>query len=112
MLFWKINQRVTKLFSELKIRQSWHQMTSLIILQAQITDFFDESVPESRNSKRTPEIQTHNFRGITTAAKQTNTLRKEIAPLKEFIPEQLYVVEKSIDDLKNKQQTPKNLPLF
>ena len=80
--------------------------------ESQVIDVFDESVTESRNSKHTPELQAHNLRGITTAAKQLNTLKKEIAPLKEFIPEQSYIVEKSIDDLKNKEQTPKNLSLF
>ena len=80
--------------------------------EAQVTDLFDESVTKSRNSKHTPEIQERNFQDITTAAKQINALEKEIAALKKFISEQLHVVEKSIDDLKNKQQTPKNLPLF
>ena len=45
--------------------------------EAQVTDLFDESVTESRNSKHTPEIQTHNFRDIITTAKQINTLKKE-----------------------------------
>ena len=80
--------------------------------EAQVTDLFDESVTKSRNSKHTPEIQERNFQDITTAAKQINTLEKEMAALKKFISEQLHVVEKSIDDLKNKQQTPKNLHLF
>ena len=31
----KINQTVIKILSELKTRQSWHQMTLLIILQHQ-----------------------------------------------------------------------------
>ena len=44
--------------------------------KAQVTDLFDESVTESKNSKHTPEIQTHNFRDIITAAKQINTLKK------------------------------------
>ena len=32
--------------------------------------------------------------------------------LKEFVLEQLYIVKRSVEDLKNQQQAPENFPLF
>ena len=75
--------------------------------EAQVTD-----LPEESSSKHTSQIGEHDLRDLTTAGEQINNLKKGTVALKDFIQEQLYVVKKSVEDLKNQQQASENSPLF
>ena len=68
--------------------------------EAQVSDILEESVTEDSNSNHTSQIKADD---LCETGKQISSLNKETVTLKKFILEQLYVVKKSAEDLKNQQ---------